>query len=95
MIYLRNMLSRHEIHANYYFRRVPTWLPKRGQNVVENMQQSTAVADGLAVMAQAYALMDLDDLARHSQVLCLTTPTPMQGNCSIATNSGSTLERSW
>ena len=101
MVYLRNMLARHEIHvANYYFRRGAYMAAlKRGQNVVENMQQSTAVADGLAVMAQAYALMDLDDLAQDTlSVLCVNYPEhPMlEENCSIASEFRfDKLERSW
>jgi outer membrane protein assembly factor BamD len=101
MIYLRNMLARHEIHvANYYFRRGAYMAAlKRGQNVVENMQQSTAVADGLAVMAQAYALMNLDDLAQDTlSVLCVNYPEhPMlEENCSIATEFRfDKLEHSW
>ena len=101
MVYLRNMLARHEIHvANYYFRRGAYMAAlKRGQNVVENMQQSTAVADGLAVMAQAYALMGLDELTSDTlEVLCLNYPDhPMlEDNCSIATDFRfDALERSW
>ena len=38
---------------------------KRGQYVVENFQQSPAVADGLAVMAQAYHMMEKDELAEN------------------------------
>lgn len=77
MVYIRNMLARHEIHvANYYFKRGAYMAAlKRGQNVVENMQQTTAVADGLAVMAQAYILLEMSDLAKDSvRVLCTNYP---------------------
>ena len=55
MVHLRNMLARHEIHvANYYFRRGAYMAAlNRGRYVVEHMQQTPAVADGLAIMAQA------------------------------------------
>ena len=44
-------------------------------NVVETMQETTAVADGLAVMAQAYILLEMNDLAEDTiRVLCVTTP---------------------
>ena len=73
MIHMRNMLARHEIHvANYYFRRGAYMAAlNRGKYVVEHMQQTPSVADGLAIMAQAYLLLDLNDLAEDSiGVLC-------------------------
>lgn len=65
MVYLRNMLARHEIHvANYYFKRgAYVAAAGRGRYVVENMQGTPAVPDGLAVMAQAYHLLGMQDLA--------------------------------
>ena len=65
MTYLRNTLARYEIHvANYYFKRGAFLAAaNRGRFVVENMQTTPAVPDGLAVMAQAYHLLDLQDLA--------------------------------
>ncbi len=68
MVYLRNLLARHEINvANYYFRRgAYLAAANRGRYVVENFQRTPAVADGLAVMAQGYLLLGMDDLARDS-----------------------------
>jgi outer membrane protein assembly factor BamD len=65
MIYLRNTLARYEIHtANYYFKRgAYVAAANRGRFVVENMQGTPAVPDGLAVMAQAYYLLNMQDLA--------------------------------
>jgi len=77
MVHLRNMLARHEIVvANYYFRRGAFLAAtNRGRYVVENFQQTPAVADGLAVMAQGYILLGLDDLAIDSiEVLALNYP---------------------
>ena len=77
MVYLRNMLARHEIMvANYYFRRgAYLAATNRGTFVVENFQQTPAVADGLAVMAQGYILLGYDDLARDTiAVLALNYP---------------------
>jgi outer membrane protein assembly factor BamD len=68
MISLRNMLARHEIIiANYYLRR-GAYLASvnRGRFVVENFQRTPAVADGLAVMAQGYIYLGMDDLAEES-----------------------------
>ena len=75
MVYIRNMLLSHEIHvANYYFKRGAYMAAlKRGQNVVKTCE-TTAVADGLAVMAQAYILRT-SDLAKDSvRVLCTNYP---------------------
>ncbi len=68
MVHMRNMIARHEIHvANYYFRRGAYMAAlNRGRYVVEHMQQTPSVADGLAIMAQAYLLLGLDDLAIDS-----------------------------
>jgi outer membrane protein assembly factor BamD len=77
MVYLRNLLARHEIHvANYYFkRRAFVSALRRGQYVVENFPQTPAVADGLAVMIQAYESLGLDDQAAASlEVLTINFP---------------------
>ncbi|MCR8923591.1 outer membrane protein assembly factor BamD [Dasania sp. GY-MA-18] len=68
MVYLRNRLARYEINvANYYFKRKAyVAAANRGRYVVENYSQTPAVADGLAVMIQAYMLLGLDDLAENS-----------------------------
>ena len=68
MVHMRNMLARHEIHvANYYFRRGAYMAAlNRGRYVVEHMQQTPSVADGLAIMAQGYVLLGYNDLAVDS-----------------------------
>ncbi|TQV71221.1 outer membrane protein assembly factor BamD [Exilibacterium tricleocarpae] len=65
MIYLRNLLARSEIHvANYYFRRgAYLAATNRGRFVVENFQQTPAVPDALAVMAQGYYLLGMQELS--------------------------------
>lgn len=68
LVYVRNLLARSEINiANYYFKR-GAWLAaaKRGDYVVENFPETPAVPDGLAVMAQAYYLLDLPELAEKA-----------------------------
>lgn len=77
MIALRNLLARHEINvANYYLRRGAYLAAiNRGRYVVENFQRTPAVADGLAVMAQGYIFLGMDDLAEES-ILVLASNFP-------------------
>jgi outer membrane protein assembly factor BamD len=65
MTYLRARLARYEINvANYYFRRKAYLAAaNRGRYVVENYPQTEASGDALAVMVQAYQLLDMPDLA--------------------------------
>ena len=71
MVYLRNNLAAYEIHvANYYLeRRAYIAALRRGQYVVENFQQTPAVADGVAVMVECYLRLGLDELADTSLAL--------------------------
>ncbi len=78
MVYLRNNLARYEINvANYYLKRgAYLAAANRGRYVVENFQQTPAVADGLAVMAQSYIFLGMDDLAQDSiDVLAMNYPS--------------------
>ncbi len=65
MVYLKNTLAQHEVHvANYYMRRgAYVAAANRARYVVENYQRTPAVPDALVVMAKAYKVMGLDDLA--------------------------------
>jgi outer membrane protein assembly factor BamD len=77
LVSLRNRLARAEIHvANYYFTRgAYLAAANRGRFAVENFQQSPAVPDGLAVMAQAYYLLEMKELADNSvEVLVANYP---------------------
>lgn len=77
LVYLRNMLARHEINvANYYFKRSAYLAAtNRGKFVVENFQGSPAVPDGLAIMAQGYTLLGYQELADNAiKVLALNYP---------------------
>ncbi len=73
-VYLRNTLARLEIHAaNWYFLRgAYLAAANRGRYVVENFQATPAVPDGLAVMAQAYYLMQMQDLSDDAVKLLVT-----------------------
>ena len=77
MVYLRNLLARHEIIvANYYFSAAPILRPPTAARfVVENFQQTPAVPDGLAVMAQGYIMLGYDGPGPDTiAVLAATTP---------------------
>lgn len=71
MIFLRNNLAAYEIHvANYYLeRKAYIAALRRGQYVVENFQETPAVADGVAIMAECYLRLGLNDLADTSLAL--------------------------
>ena len=71
MIFLRNNLAAYEVHvANYYLqRRAYVAALRRGQYVVENFQETPAVADGVAIMAECYLRLGLNDLADTSLAL--------------------------
>ena len=101
MIHLRNLLARQEIHvANYYFvRGAYLAAANRGRYVVENFQMSPAVPDGLAVMAQAYYLLGLQDLSDDAaQTLAANYPDhpalDQSGNFQYHTDIGGE-DRSW
>ena len=68
MIQLRNRLARYEINvANYYFKRKAYLAAtNRGRYVIENLPQTPAIPDALAVMVQAYLLLGMNDLADQS-----------------------------
>lgn len=71
MRFLRNLLAKHEVHvANYYFKRgAYTAALNRGRYVVEHYQESPSVPDGLAIMIQAYRLLDMQDLANSTLIV--------------------------
>jgi outer membrane protein assembly factor BamD len=77
MIYLRNQLAVHEIHAGQYYLQRKAWIAaaNRGRFVVENYPTTPSVPDGLALMVQAYQQLGLTDLAEQSQQI-LTQNTP-------------------
>ena len=68
MVYLRNILARHEVHiADYYLRRgAYTAAVNRGSYVLEHFQRSTSVPDALAIMIQGYQMMGMNRLANDT-----------------------------
>lgn len=68
MIYLRNLLAAYEINvARYYIKRgAYVAAANRGRYVFEKFQGTPSVPDALAIMVQAYKLMEMEDLANES-----------------------------
>lgn len=65
MIYLRNLLAEYEVNvARYYVRRgAYIAAANRGRYVFENFQETPSVPEALAVMVEAYQLLEMQDLA--------------------------------
>ena len=65
MKYLRNLLAASEVHvARYYIRRGAfVAAANRGRWVFENYQGAASVPDALAVMVEAYQLLEMHELA--------------------------------
>lgn len=77
MQYLKNRLATYEIHVASYYMKREAWLAaaNRGRYVVENLQETPAVPDALAIMAEAYTKLGLHDLAENAlEVLRLNFP---------------------
>ncbi|WBE25267.1 outer membrane protein assembly factor BamD [Denitrificimonas caeni] len=68
MIYLRNLLAAYEVHVAYFYLKRQSYVAalNRGRYIVENFQETPSVADGLAIMTEAYQHLALNDLAEIS-----------------------------
>ncbi|MBX2808022.1 MAG: outer membrane protein assembly factor BamD [Cellvibrionaceae bacterium] len=68
MRYLRNLIARHDINiANYYLDyKAYTAAANRARHVLENFQQSPAVADALAILVYSYRQLRIPALATDS-----------------------------
>lgn len=77
MVYLRNLLARHEINvANYYMRRGAfVAATNRARYVVQNYEGSSLVPQALVIMAKCYKILEMNDLyADTLRVLRLNYP---------------------
>lgn len=77
MRYLRNSLAKNEVHvANYYIRRGAfVAAANRARYVIENYPRTPSVPDALLVMAKAYRILEMNDLADDAlRVLELNYP---------------------
>lgn len=68
MKYLRNLLAMSEIHVGRYYIQRGAYVAaaNRGRYVFENFQGSVAVPDALAIMVEAYQLLDMEELAAQT-----------------------------
>jgi outer membrane protein assembly factor BamD len=101
MVYQRNLLARYEINvANYYFKRgAYLAAANRGRFVVENYPKTPASADALAVIVQAYLLLDMDEMANDTLAVLKTNypehPSIGENGEFITKFTADSIERSW
>jgi len=77
MLYLRNVLAQHEVNVAHYYMRRGAYVAaaNRARYVVENYQQAPAMPEALTLLAQAYRVLEMDDLADDAiRVLELNYP---------------------
>lgn len=69
MLFLRNNLAKYEIHVAHYYMKRGAFLAaaNRANYVVQRYQRTTAVADALRIMVNAYTELGLTELAADSQ----------------------------
>jgi outer membrane protein assembly factor BamD len=75
--YLLNSLARHDVHvADYYLRRgAYVAVVNRAKYIIEQYERTPSVEDALGMMAIAYRLMGMDDLAADTmRILELNFP---------------------
>ena len=99
MVYLRNLLAAYDIHAAAYYleRKAYVAAANRGRYVVENFQETPAVADALAIMTEAYTHLALPELAKTSlETLKLNYPEHSSlKDGEFALRERETEDRSW
>ena len=77
LVHLRNRMAKYEIFVAHYYLKRDAFVAalNRGKYVLENFEQTPAVADALVVMVKAYRKMDMQDLADDTlRVLTLNAP---------------------
>lgn len=70
MIYLRNILARHEVNVARYYMKRKAYLAaaNRATFIVEHYQHTEEVPESLAIMADAYDHLGLDKLSKDARV---------------------------
>lgn len=69
MIFLRNLLARHELNVGFYYLRRDAYVAaaNRGKYILNAYPQSQYEGDAVALMARSYQAMDQDQLAADAQ----------------------------
>jgi len=69
MRYLRNKVSKHELHVAQYYMRREAYIAAvdRASYVIEHFQQTPAVSEALLIMVEAYKKLDQPVLAEDAQ----------------------------
>lgn len=69
LIFLRNNIARHQIHAARYYMKRGAYLAaaNRGVKVVENYQRTPAIKEALEIMIDAYSKLGLDKLSQDAK----------------------------
>ena len=69
MIYLRNLMARHELQVGLYYLRRDAYVAaaNRGKYILQTYPQSEHDGDALALMASAYTELGQDELAANSR----------------------------
>jgi len=81
MIYLRNLLARHELHvADFYLRRgAYVAAANRSRYLLEHLPRTPAQYPVLAILEAAYGALGLDDLAADVGRVRALNPTAADG----------------
>src|SRR5690606_9817259 len=68
MVYLRNILARQEVNVAMYYMRRGAYVAaaNRARYVVENYSRTPSVPDALVLLAKAYKVLEMDDLANDA-----------------------------
>ncbi len=77
MVYLRNVLAEYEINVAKYYMRRSAFIAaaNRATYVIEKYPRTPSVPDALVIMAKAYKILEMDDLAEDAlRVLELNFP---------------------
>ncbi len=96
MLYLRNMLARHEINVARYYLDRGAWLAaaNRAQGVVEHYEYTPSVKEALTIMIVAYAKMGKEKL--YQDALKVLAYNEKRGNFPTLPKTDKTLaEKIW
>jgi outer membrane protein assembly factor BamD len=68
IVYLRNRLARYEVNVAHFYMRRASYIAalNRGKYVIENYQRTPAMPDALLIVAKAYKVLELNDLAEDT-----------------------------